>query len=60
MLLLRIERHLRLRRMSPTRFGREAVGDPNLIAQLRDGRELRTATAQRVVDYLDDNECEQR
>ncbi len=60
MLLLRIERHLRLRRMSPTRFGREAVGDPNLISQLRDGRELRTATAQRVVDYLDDNECEQR
>lgn len=60
MLLLRIERHLRLRRMSSTRFGREAVGDPNLISQLRDGRELRTATAQRVIDYLDDNECEQR
>lgn len=60
MLLQRIERHLRLRRMTPTRFGREAVGDPNLISQLRDGRELRTATAQRVVDYLDDNECEQR
>ncbi len=59
MLLLRIERHLRLRRMTPTRFGREAVGDPNLISQLRDGRELRTATAQRVVDYLDDNECAQ-
>lgn len=60
MLLLRIERHLRLRRMTPSRFGREAVGDPNLITQLRDGRELRTATAQRVIDYLDDNECEQR
>jgi hypothetical protein len=60
MLLLRIERHLRARRMTPTRFGREAVGDPNLISQLRDGRELRTSTAQRVVDYLDDNECEQR
>ena len=60
MLLIRIERHLRMRRMSPTRFGREAVGDPNLISQLRDGRELRIATAQRVVDYLDDNECEQR
>lgn len=58
MLLLRIERHLRLRRMTPTRFGREAVGDPNLISQLRDGRELRAATAQRVVDYLNDNESE--
>lgn len=60
MLLQRIERHLRARRMSPTRFGREAVGDPNLIPQLRDGRELRTATFQRILDYLDDNECAQR
>lgn len=59
MLLLRIERHLRLRRMTPTRFGRDAVGDPNLIAQLRDGRELRSATVQKIVDYLDDNECAQ-
>ncbi|MBA3243458.1 MAG: hypothetical protein H0T60_19715 [Acidobacteria bacterium] len=50
-LLLRIDRHLRLRRMSQTRFGREAVGDPNLIPQLRSGRELRAATAQRIVDY---------
>ncbi len=56
MLLQRIENHLRRRRMTPTRFGREAVGDPNLITQLRAGRELRAATAQRVVDYLDDNE----
>lgn len=56
MLLLRIERHLRMRRMSSTRFGREAVGDPNLIAQLRDGREPRTATIRRIVDYLDANE----
>lgn len=59
MLLVRIERHLRRRRMSSTRFGREAVRDPNLVSQLRDGRELRTATAQRVVDYLNENECEQ-
>ena len=58
MLLQRIERHLRSRRMSPTRFGREAVGDPNLISQLKDGRELRTSTAQRVIDYLNENECE--
>lgn len=58
MLLRRIEHHLRLRRMSPTRFGREAVGDPNLIAQLKLGRELRAATARRVIDYLNDNERE--
>lgn len=57
MLMSRIERHLRARRMSPTRFGREAVGDPNLISQLKDGRELRSATLQKIIDYLDDNEC---
>jgi hypothetical protein len=59
MLLQRIERHMRARRMSPTRFGREAVGDPNLIQQLKDGRELRAATAQRIIDYLNDNEGEE-
>lgn len=59
MLLQRIERHMRRRRMSPTRFGREAIGDPNLLMQLRDGRELRVATAQRITDYLDDHECRQ-
>ena len=58
MLLQRIERHLRSKRMTPTRFGRKAVGDTNLIAQLKDGRELRAATVQRIVDYLDDNEGE--
>ena len=58
MLLQRIERHLRAKRMSPTRFGREAVGDPNLISQLKDGRELRAATARRVLVYLNDNEGE--
>ena len=57
-LLPRIERHLRVRRMSPTRFGRNAVGDPNLVEQLRQGRELRTATAQRIVDYLNDHELD--
>lgn len=58
MLLLRIERHLRHRRMSPTRFGREAVGDPNLLTQMRDGRELRATTVQKIVDYLDHHELD--
>jgi hypothetical protein len=59
MLLQRIERHLRASKMSPTRFGREAVGDPNLISQLKDGREPRAATVQRILDYLNDNEAEE-
>lgn len=58
MLLLRIERHLRHHKMAPTRFGREAVGDPKLIDQLRNGRELRSSTAQKIIDYLDDHELD--
>lgn len=57
-MLIEIERFLRARRMSPTRFGREAVGDPNLIAQLKMGRELRAATRRRIKDYLGEKEEE--
>ena len=53
MILYQIEAHLRLRRMSPTRFGREAVGDPNLIMQLRDGREPRARTTGRILAYIE-------
>lgn len=56
MLLKRIERFLSARKMTPTRFGREAIGDPNLVEQLHHGRELRVATQRRVLDYLDENE----
>lgn len=52
MLLQRIEQHLRDTRTAPTRFGRDAVSDPNLIDNLRDGRRLRPATRKRVEDYL--------
>ena len=53
MLLTQIERYLRATRMSPTRFGREALGDPNLVADLRDGREPRRATTRRVLAYIE-------
>lgn len=53
MLLHRIERYLKVRRMPPTRFGREAVGDPSFVFNLRNGREPRSATVKRVLDYLD-------
>lgn len=56
MLLLRIDRVLRDTRMPPTRFGRLAVGDPNLVRQLRQGRQLRPATASRVLAYLSQQE----
>ena len=56
MLLIRIDRFLRAHRMPPTRFGREAVGDPNFVLDLRDGRCPRQATVLRVEAYLKANE----
>ena len=56
LLLPRIELHLQKRRMAPTRFGRDAVNDPRLVFDLREGRELRDATARRVCAYLDRND----
>lgn len=53
MLLDRIERHLKSRRVPPTRFGRDAVNDPNFIFDLRDGRDPRERTVRRVIAYLD-------
>ena len=42
--------------MAPTRFGREAVGDPRLVTDLRNGRELRDTTAARISAWLDAQE----
>lgn len=53
MLLDRIERYLKAGRVPPTRFGRAAVGDPNFVFNLRDGRDPRDRTVERVVAYLD-------
>lgn len=53
MLLHAVEQHLKDRRMPPTRFGRESVGDPRFVFDLREGREPRRATVERVLRYLD-------
>lgn len=58
MLLERIEKHLKSRRMPPTRFGRAAVGDPCFVFDMRDGREPRNATVKRVLAYLDRQDAE--
>jgi hypothetical protein len=52
-LLWRIERHLRRVGTPPTRFGRDVVGDPCFVRDLRNGREPRSDTARRVHDWLD-------
>ncbi|MEP2183367.1 hypothetical protein [Roseibium sp.] len=37
---------------TPTRFGREAAGDPLFVFQLRKGREPRSATRERVLSFI--------
>jgi hypothetical protein len=56
MLLQRIDRFVRAKRMTPTRFGREAMGDPNFLLDLRDGRQLRPATTRKLEAWLDAQE----
>lgn len=53
MLLLRIERYLRATRVPPSRFGRDAMGDPQFVFDLREGRVPGRRTKNRVTAYLD-------
>lgn len=39
-----------------TVLGRDSIGDPNLVFDLRNGRELREATRNRVLSYMQDME----
>lgn len=50
--LARIEAFLKERRMSPTRFGREAVADPSFVFTLRTGRSPGLKTAERVLAFM--------
>jgi hypothetical protein len=52
-LLVLIEAHMRRTKMSSTRFGRDAVGDPNFVAGLRQGRTPRKRTVRRVIAYIE-------
>jgi 2,4-dienoyl-CoA reductase-like NADH-dependent reductase (Old Yellow Enzyme family) len=52
-LLRRVELYLRRSGTPATRFGREAMHDPRFVFDLRNGRELRSATSARVIAYLD-------
>jgi hypothetical protein len=50
--LHKIERFLKVHSMPQTKFGRLAVNDPRLIGDLRNGRELRSATRARVEAFM--------
>lgn len=51
-LLEQIEEYLAQTRTSPSTFGRLAVGDPRLVADLRSGRHPRRRTEERLRVYL--------
>ena len=52
-LLREVEKFLRRSDVPPTRFGREAVGDPRFVFDLRRGRDPRPGTIARVLAYLE-------
>ena len=47
-----IERYLRETGTAPAVFGREVMRDPNFVFDLRDGRDYRRTTAEKVMDYI--------
>jgi hypothetical protein len=53
LLLHQIENHLRLTQTPAARFGRDALGDPRFVFDLRAGREPRSATVKRVLAYME-------
>lgn len=47
-----IEAYLEQTGTKPSDFGRQAVGDPNLVRNLRGGRSPTLATADRVMTFI--------
>jgi hypothetical protein len=56
MLLDLIDTYLRQTKTTPTRFGRDVVGDPNFVLNLRDGRRPRQRTVKRVMRFIEARE----
>jgi predicted transcriptional regulator len=46
--------------MAPTRLGSLATGDPSLVANLREGRDLRASTMDKVRQCMRDHEGEEQ
>lgn len=60
MLLRRVKEFIKEQRMPPARFGRDVVGDPCFVFDLRNGREPRSRTIARVDAYLSANRGSQQ
>ena len=56
MLIQRIEAFLRVTQTPPSRFGREAVGDPKFVFSLYAGRVPRKKTVARVIAFIEARE----
>ena len=52
-LLREVENFLRCSKIPPARFGREVMGDPRFVFDLRNGREPRPRTVARVRKFLE-------
>ena len=52
-LLREIEQFLRVSDVPPARFGREEMGDPRFVFDLRNGREPRPRTVARIRRFLE-------
>jgi len=50
--LRKIERFLRNTQMAPTRFGRDAVRDPRLVFDMRNGREPTPRMIRRLEHFM--------
>lgn len=53
-----VEAYLLAKPMSATVFGRDVLGDPCAVFDMRAGRELKPSTRQRIVDYIIKNPVE--
>lgn len=49
----RIEKFLKATKTPPTRFGREAAGDPRLVFDIRQGRSIGRKLSARLNQFLE-------
>ncbi len=59
-LLLNIERFLAEAGMEPTTFGEKSMNDGNFVRDLRNGREVRRRTRERVLRFISAWQAEHR
>lgn len=57
-LLVKVRAFLERHDMAPTRFGREATGEPQLIDSIERGRSPSLKTAQRIAAFMAEKDAE--